>query len=200
MRATQAERILRQARRRGLIRPRDLDASRAPTAVLTRLVQQGLLIRRARGIYTVADHDPTEHTDLAVVAKRTPAAVICLLSALRFHELTTQNPHEVWIMLDRKARAPALDHPPLRVVRASGDSLRAGVEIREIEGVPVRITTPAKTVADCFKYRRKVGTDVAIEALRDCWRQRTATMDEIYRCAKIDRVANVMRPYMESLA
>jgi predicted transcriptional regulator of viral defense system len=125
--------------------------------------------------------------------------VICLLSALRFHGLTTQNPFEVWVMIGPKARQPALDHPPLRVIRASGAALATGAEVHELEGVQVRVTTPAKTVADCFKYRRKVGTDVALEALRDCWRQRRATMDEIRRYAEIDRMANVMRPYLESL-
>lgn len=150
-------------------------------------------------MYTVPEYEPTEHTDLAAVAKRAPKAIICLLSALRFHELTTQNPFEIWMMIDRTAWRPQIKHPPVRVIRASGASLAEGVDIHEIEGVEVRITAPAKTVADCFKYRGKVGTEIAIEALRDCWRQRKATMDEIYRYAKIDRVANLMRPYMESL-
>lgn len=141
---------------------------------------------RRTGIYCLVGADPE-------------TAVICLLSALRFHELTTQNPFEVWIMIDRKARQPAIEHPPVRVIRASGAALKEGANFHRLEGVLVRVTHPAKTVADCFKYRSKVGTDVAIEALRDCWRQRKATMDEIHRYAKIDRVVNVMRPYMESL-
>ncbi len=199
MRATQPERLLRHARDRGILRARDLGRLHIPRAVLVRLVGQGRLIRRSRGIYTVAEHEPTEHTDLAAVAARAPNAVICLLSALRFHDLTTQLPWDIWIMIDRKARRPTIDHPEIRVFRASGAALREGVEVHRIEGVDVRITCPAKTVADCFRYRNKVGTDVAIEALRDCWRQRKATMDEIHRYAKINRVANVMRPYMESL-
>lgn len=164
-----------------------------------RLVEQGGIVRRSRGVYTVAEHEPTEHTDLAAVAARAPNAVICLLSALRFHDLTTQLPWAIWIMIDRKARRPTIDHPEIRVFRASGAALREGVEVRRIEGIDVHVTCAAKTVADCFRYRNKVGTDVAIEALRDCWRQRKATMDEIHRYAKIDRVANVMRPYLESL-
>lgn len=196
----QAERLLRHARERGMVRARDLRQLRLPTTVLTRLVREGRLIRRSRGVYTVPEHEPTEHTDLAAVAKRAPTAAICLLSALRFHGLTTQNPFEVWIMIGRKARHPAIEHPQIRVVLASGAALTEGVNIHEIEGVDVRVSTPAKTVADCFKYRSKVGTDVAVEALRDCWRQGKATMDEIHRYAKIDRVANLMRPYMESLA
>lgn len=197
--ASRAERLLRHARLHGFIRTRELDGLRVPRTTLKRLVDGGLLIRRSRGVYTVPEYEPTEHTDLAAVAKRAPKAIICLLSALRFHELTTQNPFEIWMMIDRTAWRPQIKHPPVRVIRASGASLAEGVDIHEIEGVEVRITAPAKTVADCFKYRGKVGTEIAIEALRDCWRQRKATMDEIYRYAKIDRVANLMRPYMESL-
>jgi predicted transcriptional regulator of viral defense system len=198
--APQAERLLRHARESGFVRPRDLDRLRVPRTVLKRLVDAGLLVRRSRGVYTVPEYEPTEHTDLAAVAKRAPKAIICLLSALRFHELTTQNPFEIWIMIDRTGWRPQIKHPPVRVIRASGTALAEGVDVHEIEGVEVRITAPAKTVADCFKYRRQVGTEVAVEALRDCWRQRKATMDEIYRFAKTDRVANIMRPYMESLA
>jgi len=200
MSAVHAERLLRHARECGIVRARDLWELRVPTAILTRLVRQGRLIRRSRGIYTLPEYEPTEHTDLAAVAKRTPKSIICLLSALRFHGLTTQNPFEVWIMIGGKARRPAIEHPRIRVVRASGAALTHGVDVHEIEGVSVCITAPGKTVADCFKYRGKVGADVAVEALRDCWRQRRATMDEIHRYAKTDRVANVMRPYMESLA
>lgn len=198
--APQAERLLRYARDRGLVRPRDLERLRIPRTTLKRLVDEGQLIRRSRGVYTVPEYEPTEHTDLAAVAKRAPKAIVCLLSALRFHELTTQNPFEIWIMIDRTAWRPQIDHPPVRVIRASGAALTEGVDFHRIEGVLVRVTHPAKTVADCFKYRNKVGTDVAVEALRDCWRRRKATMDGIHRYAKIDRVANVMRPYMESLA
>ena len=198
--APQAERLLRYAREHGFVRPRDLARLRVPRTILKRLVDAGLLVRRSRGVYTVTEYEPTEHTDLAAAAKRVPNAIICLLSALRFHELTTQNPFEIWIMIGQTAWRPQIEHPAVRVIRASGDALAEGVDIHEIEGVEVRITAPAKTVADCFKYRSKVGTDVAVEALRDCWRQRKATMDEICRFAKIDRVANIMRPYMESLA
>lgn len=197
--SSQAERLLRHAREHGFVRPRDLDQLRVPRTVLKRLVDSALLVRRSRGVYTLPEYEPTEHTDLAAVAKRYPKAIICLLSALRFHELTTQNPFKIWIMIDRTAWRPQIKHPPVRVIRASGAALSDGVDVQDIEDVEVRITSPAKTVADCFKYRSKVGTDVAIEALRDCWRQRKATMDQIHHYAKIDRVANLMRPYMESL-
>jgi predicted transcriptional regulator of viral defense system len=127
-----------------------------------------------------------------------PSGVVCLLSALRFHELTTQSPHQVWLALDRKSRKPRLDLP-VRIVRFSGEVLSAGCEVHVIEQVPVKIFGPAKTVADCFHYRKKIGVDVAIEALKDCLRQRKATVDDLWRYAKVCRVANVMRPYMESV-
>jgi len=128
-----------------------------------------------------------------------PQAIICLLSALRFHGIGTQSPHEVWIALDRKARKPRLAGLPVRVVRFSGAALGAGVESRLISERKVRITSPARTVADCFKYRNKIGLDVALEALREAWRSKRVTADELWRYAKICRVANVMRPYLETL-
>ena len=134
-----------------------------------------------------------------VVGKQAPNAVVCLLSALQFHGLTTQQPHEVWIAVGVKAHRPAIAWPAVRVVRFSGAALSEGVENHKLEGVPVRVYGIAKTVADCFKYRRKIGIDVAIEALRDALRKRVS-VDEIYRFAKICRVANVIRPYLESAA
>ena len=125
--------------------------------------------------------------------------MVCLLSALQFHELTTQAPFEVWLAIGEKARLPKVDYPPLRVVRFSGAALEDGIEEDRIEGVMVKVYAPAKTVADCFKYRNKIGLDVALEALRDCWAKRRATMDELWQAAKTCRVANVMRPYLESI-
>jgi predicted transcriptional regulator of viral defense system len=122
------------------------------------------------------------------------------LSALRFHGLTTQDPHEVWIAIDFKAHKPSVESPALRVVRFSGRALVEGIERHKIEGVRVHVYAAAKTVADCFKYRHKIGIDVAIEALRDSLRSRKATVDQIHRFAKVCRVANVMRPYLESAA
>ncbi len=140
------------------------------------------------------------------MALRHPRAVVCLLSALRFHELTTQAPFEVWLAIPNKARPPRLDYPPLRVVRFSDSGLTEGVEEYEIDGVPVRITGIARTVADCFKYRNKIGLDVALEALKDALKEgqggrgRRASVDEIWHYAQLDRVANVMRPYLDALA
>jgi len=155
---------------------------------------------RSRGVYSLPDYEPTRHTDLATVCARSRNATICLLSALDFHELSTQIPHAVWIMIDRSGRRPKIDQPPIHIVYASGESLSAGVEKREIEGVEVPVTAPAKTVADCFKYRDHVGQDVAIEALRDCLLQRKATPNDLFKMAKVDRVTGTIRPYLEALA
>lgn len=192
-------RILRLASRRRLIRPRDVEALGIQRAYLTRLERRGLLERRARGVYALADAPVSASHSLALASLLVPRGVICLLSALRFHGLTTQDPHEVWIAIDCKARRPAVRFPPLRVVRFSGAALDQGIEMHRIETVTARIYSPAKTVADCFKYRNKIGIDVAIQALRDALRQRKATVDEIYRFARVCRVANVMRPYLEAI-
>jgi predicted transcriptional regulator of viral defense system len=163
------------------------------------MVKRGLLVKHGRGLYGLRDAEVTEHHSLAQGGKRIPHGVICLLSALRYHGLTTQTPFEVWIALDRAARSPRLGEPKLRVVRFSGAAMKSGIEEKTIEGVAVRIYGVAKTVADCFKYRNKIGTDVATEALRHAWREKRCTMDEFRRFAKVCRVSNVMRPYLEML-
>jgi predicted transcriptional regulator of viral defense system len=183
----------------GVLRPRELEAHGITREELLRLYRRGLLQRPARGLYMLADAHVTEHHMLAEACKRVPHGVVCLLSALRFHDLTTQAPFEIWLALDPKARHPKADPLPLHVVRFSGPALTEGVEEHEIEGVPVRVYNPAKTVADCFKYRNKIGLDVALEALREAWRERRCTMDELWHYARICRVANVMRPYLEAL-
>ena len=182
-----------------MVQPRDLEPLDIPRAVLKRLVERGQLIRRSRGVYTVADHEPTRHTDLAEVCARAPNATACLISALDLHELTTQIPHAVWIMIDRSGRRPKIERPPLHIVYASGKARTAGVETHTVEGVKVAVTNPAKTVADCFKYRNHAGHDVAVEALRDCLRQRKATPSEVYEMARIDRVTKIVRPHLEAL-
>lgn len=196
---TSPQAILDLARKRGLIRPRDLEPLGLPRVTLTRLVRQGALTRVARGLYALPDRSISEHTALAEVARKHPKAIVCLLSALRFHELTTQSPSEVWLAIPNKARAPRIDYPPLRIVRFSSPLLAEGVEEHSIDSVPVRITSVAKTVADCFKYRNKIGLDVALEALREAWSEKRVSMDEVWRYARMCRVANVMRPYLESL-
>jgi predicted transcriptional regulator of viral defense system len=198
MARTGIQRILELAAHQPLVRPRDVEAHGIARESLLRLYRQGFLVRAARGVYALADSPSSEHHSLAVAAKRVSRGVICLLSALRFHGLTTQDPHEVWIAIDFKARKPSIQSPALRVVRFSGRALVEGTEEHEIEGVQVHVYSVAKTVADCFKYRHKIGTDVAIEALRDALRSRKASIDDIHRYAKVCRVANVMRPYLES--
>jgi predicted transcriptional regulator of viral defense system len=197
--AQAARKLLELARRQGVLRVRDLASHGIHPEILRRLHERGLLVRAARGLYLPADFAPTENHTLAEVSKRVPGGVVCLLSALRFHGLTTQLPSEVWLAVHRKAWRPRVEDLPLRIVRFSGPAFTARVEEHEVEGVSVKVYSPAKTVADCFKYRNKIGLDVALEALRDCWKQRRATMDEIIDAARICRVANVMRPYLESV-
>jgi predicted transcriptional regulator of viral defense system len=195
---SKAEQVLDLARTTGIVRPRDLDAHGIPRIYLTRLVRRGLLERVGRGLYTLPDTEASEHRTLAEASKQVPHGVVCLLSALRFHELTTQNPFEVWMAVHHKAWTPRSEGPPLRVVRMSGAAFDSGVETHQVEGVTVRVYGPAKTVADCFKFRRKVGLDVALEALRDYRRAYPAGMDELWRYAKICRVSGVIRPYLEA--
>ena len=193
------QKIMQYIGEHGMVRPRDIEAIGLPREYLIRLHRQGKLNRSGRGIYTVRDTNVTERHSYAEVAKHVPEAVICLLSALAFHEITTQSPPSVWIALRKGARKPVLPSPSLRIVRLSGPSLTEGIENHQVEGVPVRVYSAAKTVADCFKFRNKIGLDVAIEALKDCLRQKKASINEVYRYAKICRVSNVIRPYMEAL-
>lgn len=196
---TTAERLIDFARSHGLIRSCDLIPLGIPRVSLTRAVRRGQLERVGRGLYGLPGRKVSAHGSLAEIARRVPKGIVCLLSALRFHGLTTQAPFEVWLAIDNKAVAPRLDYPPLRIVRFSGAALTEGVEEQVVDGVTVRITSVAKTVADCFKYRNKIGLDVALEALREAWREKRMTSDDIWRYAKVCRVANVMRPYLESL-
>lgn len=199
MENSKAAKVLTLAKQGGVIRARDLEPHRIPRAYLTRLCEAGKLQRLGRGLYMLANGSITTNHSLAEAAKRVPHGVVCLLSALRFHGVTTQAPFEVWLAIDNKARAPAAKETPLRIVRFSGEALQAGVETHMIDGVPTQIYSLAKTIADCFKYRNKIGLDVAVEALRESWRARKCTMDELWRYATICRVANVMRPYLETL-
>jgi len=191
--------IVKLVRKAGILRPRDLYAHGIPRLYLGKAVDQGAIMRVGRGLYIARGARPTEHHSLAQASKRVPKGVVCLLSALRFHNLTTQSPFEVWLAIGEKARLPKLDNPPLRIVRFSRETLDYGVQEHSIDGVVVRVFSPAKTVADCFRYRNKIGLDVALEALRECKRKRRATTDDIWKAAKACRVANVMRPYLEFL-
>ncbi|MDA8190103.1 MAG: AbiEi antitoxin N-terminal domain-containing protein [Gammaproteobacteria bacterium] len=196
---TTAERLIDLVRSQGLIRPCDLASMGIPRVSLTRAVRRGQLERVGRGLYGLPGREVSAHGSLAEVARRVPKGVVCLFSALRFHGLTTQAPFEVWLAIENKSLAPKLDFPPLRIVRFSGAALTEGVEEHVVGGVTIRITGVAKTVADCFKYRNKIGLDIALEALREAWRGKRMISDDIWRYAKICRVANVMRPYLDSL-
>lgn len=196
---THTAHTLKLATQRGVIRARDLADHGIPAVIVSRLVKSGQLTRLSRGVYSVPGRALSENHQLAEVAARSPQGVFCLLTALRFHALTTQNPHELWIALPNKARPPRMEYPPLRAVRYSGPALTKGVETHRVDGIDIRMYCVAKTVADCFKFRHKIGLDVALEALRECRRGKRATSDELWRYAKICRVANVMRPYLESI-
>ena len=182
----------------GVVRARALSARGVRGARLTKLVKSGAIVRLARGLYMAADAEVTEHHSLAEVARLAPNAVVCLLSALRFHGLGTQLPSEVWLAVHVKAWRPRLTGIPVRIVRMSGPALTEGVEVHEVEGVPVRMTSAAKTVADCFKFRNKIGLDVVLEALREYRRQRRS-LDDLHRLARVCRVDRVMRPYLEAM-
>lgn len=198
--ATKTEQILELAKQMGVLQVRDLTSRGIHPEYLRRLWKKGLLIRTGRGLYISADAEISIHHGLAQTSKRVPHGVVCLLSALQYHELGTQSPFEVWIALDRRAARPRIDFPPLRIMRFSGEALTEGIEEHSIEGIKVRLYNPAKTVADCFKYRNKIGLDVALEALKDCREQEKCSNDELWYYAKICRVANVMRPYLEATA
>lgn len=191
--------ILDLAAQHGLIRPLDLRARGLPSVALTRLVRQGLLTRVGRGLYARPDRIVSEHGTLAQVASKHPQTIVCLLTALCVHDLTTQSPFEVWLAIPNKARAPKMDYPSLRIMRFSGAALTDGIEEHQIDGVTVRVTNVARTVADCFKFRNKIGLDVAIEALKDAWFKRKATMADLSHFAKINRVERVMQPYLETV-
>ena len=192
--------ILDLAKELGVLRVKDLTSRGIHPEYLRRLCQKGLMMRTGRGLYMASDAEISLHHSLVQAAKLVPHGIICLLSALRFHDIGTQNPHEVWVALERTAARPRIDYPALRIVRFSGSGLTAGVEEHRIERVPVRVTDPARTVVDCFKYRNKIGLDVALEALKESLRNRRCDRDELWQYAKLRRVANVMRPYLEAIS
>jgi len=193
------ERILSILKQEGILRPRDLDAHQIPRRYLSRLYERGLLERSARGMYTVKNAELSENQTVAEVSKRIPKGVICLLSSLSIHGITTQSPFEVWVAIDVKARRPQVQDMPIHIVRFSGEALSSGIGYHMIDRVRVPVYSPAKTICDCFKYRNKIGLDIAIEALQEGWRDKKFNMNDIWKYSKICRVNNVMRPYLESL-
>jgi predicted transcriptional regulator of viral defense system len=181
-------------------RPRDLEPLAVSFPELQRLVTAGRIEKIGRGLYRLAAVEPDEFETVAMVSSAVPSGIVCLLSALRIHGIGTQSPREVWIALDRKARKPSRLATAVRIVRFSGAMLTYGIQVRSILGVPVRITSPARTIVDCFRYRSKLGLDVALEALREALRMRIATVDEIVRAAEVCHARTVMQTYLEALA
>ena len=190
--------ILELAREKGIIRAEDVEAVGISRNYLYRMHKEGLLDKSAVGLYTLPEPPVTENSSLAEVAKRLPHAVVCLISALSYHGITTQIPHEIWLTIPRGSWRPKVEYPPLNLTYVSGPAYSFGIREHAINGVAVKIYSPAKTVADCFKFRNKVGLDVAIEALREAWRSRKVTMDELLEAAEIDRVSKIMRPYLDA--
>lgn len=194
----QKKKVINLVKRRGVLRPRDLEQYGIQRAALQRLHHAGHVERVGHGLYRLAKSTANEQITMTEVCKRVPHGVVCLLSALRFYNLTTQAPFEIWLAIDVKARKPQTDLP-MRIVRFSGQALSEGVENHKVGGVAVKVYSPAKTIADCFKYRYKIGLDVALESLRECLKADRCTVDELWHYAKICRVSNVMRPYLDAM-
>lgn len=194
----QALQVLALAGEQGLLRAGQLHALGVGRVVLTRLVASGQLERVGRGVYRLPSAQATEHESLTTVAVKVPQAVFCLLTALQLHGLTTQLPRQVWIAMPQGSHTPTLDYPPVKMVQFSGEGYAQGVEIMAADQVPLRVYGVAKTVADCFKHRSKIGLDVALEALKEALASGKTNADELWRFAKLCSVANVMRPYLEA--
>ena len=193
------EQVIEFIQAQSVVRPRDLTARGLPKDYLYLLEKEGVIERVGRGLYQWPNKDLGRSQSLVEVCKLTPNAVVALLSALNYHNMTTQNPHQVWLAIDGKAWRPTISYPPVRFVTMTGEALHAGVDEHSIDGVVIKVFSPAKTVVDCFKYRNKIGLDVALEALREGWSSRKFTIDELLHYAEICRVKNVMQPYIESL-
>jgi predicted transcriptional regulator of viral defense system len=190
--------LVEMARRVGVLRARDLESHGIARVYLKVLVDRGILVQAGRGLYALADAPITEYQTLLETMVRVPRGVICLASALRYHNLTTQNPWKVWLMIESGSRVPKMDYPPLLIFQASGASFTEGVETHVVDGIELRVTSIAKTVADCFKYRNKIGLDVALEALQQALVQRRATRQDIRRFARLCRVERILSPYLEA--
>lgn len=196
---THTQRVLDLTRQKGLLRANDLDAIEVPRVVLTRMTVAGLLDRVGRGLYRLPGHPGSGDEGLEAIATKVPQAVFCLLSALQFHDLTTQLPRQIWIAMPRGSHLPRIDFPPIKMVQMTSDVYTEGIEMIDRGGVTLRVFSVAKTVADCFKHRNKIGLDVALEALKEVRAKRLVTADKLWRYAKVCRVANVMRPYLEAI-
>jgi predicted transcriptional regulator of viral defense system len=187
------------AKQKGIVKISELTSLDVTRATIARLVDEGKLEKLARGLYCLPETELSEKESLIVVASRTPKAVFCLLTALQIHELTTQLPRKVWLAMPRGSHTPKISYPPIKMIQYSETSYLEGIETIQSDNFKLKVYSPAKTVADCFKHRNKIGIDVAIEALKDTYNSNKATMDEFWYYAKICRVAKVMRPYLETI-
>jgi predicted transcriptional regulator of viral defense system len=194
----QRQRALSLLATRGMLRLKDFAQEGIGPETLTRLLKERSVIRRARGLYQLAAAEVESAHTLAEAALLVPKGVVCLISALQFHGLTLQMPSVVWVAVERTSWRPKIDYPPIRFVRWTARALEEGVETHPIEGVPVRITNPARTVVDCFRYRNKIGTDVALEGLREALRSRRVSADDLWQRAQGVRVWSVMKPYVDA--
>jgi predicted transcriptional regulator of viral defense system len=194
---THATQVLRLAEAHGSVRSSDVTERQIPRAILMRLVRAGRLKQVARGLYALPDQHLSRQHALAEVAARSSRGVFCLLTALQFHRVKVSSSDEIWLAIPNKARAPSSDHPPLRVVRFSGPALTEGVEQHEVDGVTVRVYSVAKSVADCFKFRSRIGLDAAIAALQKSRRKELVTLQDLQHYAQVCHVTEVMRPYLE---
>ena len=199
MSAAKRKQIVTMFRRTRFVRPRELEQAGLPRWALYELVREGAVLRQGRGIYTLPDAPVTENHSYAEAIKRVPRGILCLISALRFHGLTMQNPAEVWVAIPRGGWRPKSDGLRLRIVQFSGKALTLGIETRQVEGVKIAVTNVARTIVDCFKFRNQIGTGVAVEALRDGWHEKRFTMKELWRYARVYRMSRVMMPYLETL-
>ena len=192
--------LLRLAEKRAILRSRDVAHQGIHTSTLTRMTRSGTLERVGPGRYRLARSTrTTEHHDLAVAAAAVPRSVVCLISALHFHDIGTQLPAEVWIAVPRGTRVPRLSAPPVRVINISPAVFEFGIEQHRVEGQTVRVYSIARTIADCFRFRNKIGLDVALEALTDSWRSKRLKLDELTQIARKLRIQRVMQPYLETI-
>ncbi|HHT9959392.1 TPA: type IV toxin-antitoxin system AbiEi family antitoxin domain-containing protein [Legionella pneumophila] len=197
--STYKQKVLQMASKTGIVRMSDLTERGITRATISRLVSENKLEKLASGLYCLPETEFSEKESLVIIASRVPQAVFCLLTALQIHDLTTQLPRKVWIAMPKGSHPPKMDYPPLKMVQYSDEAFSEGIEIIESDNIKLRVYNFAKTIADCFKHRNKIGLDVAIEALKEAYTKNKVTVDELWHYAKICRVANVMRPYIEAI-
>ena len=195
---TQTELVLSMAQQRGVLRARDLQAAGVHRVLLTRLTINGQLEKIGRGLYRLPEASRSEHEGMTIVANRSSQAVFCLLTALQFHGLTTQLSRQIWIAMPQDSHTPKIDYPPVRMAQFTGKAYSEGIESFKQDNIRLNVYCIAKTIADCFKHRNKIGLDIALEALKEAWQQKRISMDELWHYAKICRVSNVMRPYLDA--